>query len=196
MGQRTMLYTIAENKDGKMKVKGYYHQWGIGRIMPEAAMGAIIGCYRRNRYGDNYDFCDHLELGNAKGAGFLLEYSEEFAANDKLAHYVWNNPTMIGEMVCRHDNNNGALVVYAKEAENEKDVEFRIGFLLGYEDAWSANYPDCNQANKDLGPAFNKWLTFEEWAALDINDCVKHNFRKMFKLFCDEYNVKIKSWDN
>ena len=188
-----MLYTIAENKEGKMKVNGYYHQWGIGRIMPEAAMGAIIGCFRRDKYRS--DFCDSLTVGNAKGAGFLLEYTEEFAPADKLAHYVWDNTTMIGGMACRHDNNNGALVVYAKEDE-AGNVDFRIGFLLGYEDAYSAEYPDRNKKNKPLGRAFSRWLTFEEWAALDINDCVRDNFKTLFRVFCEEYGVKVKSWDN
>ena len=189
-----MLFTIAESQEGKMKVNGYYHQWGIGRIMPEAAMSAIIGCFRRDKY--NSDFCENLTIGNAKGTGFRLEFSEKYEPGDKLAHYVWNNPIMIGEMACRHDNNNGALVVYAKEQSDGKEVDFRVGFLLGHEDAYSADYPDCNKENKALGAAFSRWLTFEEFSDLSVNDCITDNFKTIFLAFCKEYGVEIKSWNN
>jgi hypothetical protein len=186
-----MFWTVAEDKNGNKKVNGYYHQWGIGRIMPEAAMHCILNCYRRDLYKG--DFCESMDYEDAKKAGFLLVFSERYEKGVKLAATVWNSPEMIGEMTINQDNNNGAVVVFAKETEDGMEAHFRVGFLLGEEDAYGSHDGyEFNVEQKELGRAFSRWLAFEEWAALPVNDCCKKPFRDMFRKFMEIYGVKVK----
>lgn len=191
MGQRTMFFTVAEDTKGNMKVCGYYHGWGIGRIMLAAAMTCVFTNERR-MYGKTS--LDGLTF-NASEQGFHPEFKKTYKAGDDLAKKVWNNPRMIGEF--RGDNNNGAVVLYAKDTgEDYGPVEYKIGFLLGSEDVYGEyNGEPYNTEAKELGPDFDRWLTLEEWAGLSCNKDYLEKFLPCFKGFMDDYGVAVKTLD-
>ena len=194
MGQRTMFFTVAEDCKGNMKVCGYYHGWGIGRVMPMAVMTCVFTNERRV-YGKTA--IDGVTF-NASAQGYSLDFSATYEAGDKLARKVWNNPRMIGEF--RGDNNNGAVVLYARDrGESVSDgTEYKIGFLLGSEDMYQ-KYGDkeYNKDNEALGEDFGRWLTLEEWAGMEAN--MPHTgktFLSWFKGFMGEFGVVVKAWNN
>ena len=190
-----MFFTIAENHKGEKTVTGYYNQWGIGRIMPMAAMTCIMNCERR---GYDVGVADGLVF-DPKAQGYHQVFRDSYREDDKLATKVWNNPRMIGEIAAGQDNNNGAVVLYAKELDDSghSEVSYRLGFLLGEEDEYHVYSDGTKWGDESLGRAFSRWLTLEEWAALQINmPYTGEKFRSWFKGFMEEFGVEVKSWNN
>jgi len=189
-----MFFTVAEDSKGNMKVSGYYHGWGIGKVMPAAAMTCVFTNERRS-----YDktCLDGLTF-NSSEQNFHKEFSTTYGKGDKLARMVWNNPRMIGEF--RSDNNNGAIVLYAKDkGEGSCDgTEYKIGFLLGTEDMYNISYEgkEYNLEAKGLGSDFDRWLTLDEWANLESNKAYMDEFMPCFKGFMETYHVEVKTWEN
>ena len=198
MGMRTMLYTVAEDINGQITVNGYYGQWGIGRIMPLAVITIIINCFRNEKarwkhYDYPFENAVHFDY---EAQRFSLEFSEHLQGNLEDNRFVWETPSLIGTVTNQFDNNNGACVLYAKQVPvsesksgNEMDIEFRLGFLLGFSDAWSEGE---DPKLKRLGKPFQRWLTLDEWASLQCNrNYTDKPFLSWFKGFLNEFDVTI-----
>lgn len=188
MGQRTMFYTVAEDRDGKVKISGYYNQWGIGRVMPMAVTSCIMNNERRDYgvgvlEGTAFDF---------KAQRFIQEFAEVYEPEQRAFLRVWNNPRMIGQFTEGFDNNNGAVVLYAKDEPDGESTEYRIGFLLGSEDAYIKEGDlEYNEGNKELGEAFSRWLSLNEWANLECNkEYLSGKFLDWWRPFLSYYEVK------
>lgn len=187
-----MFFTVAENKSGEKKVNAYYCQWGIGRIMPMAAMSCIINNERR---GYNVPVTDGLVF-DAEKQGYTPVFSKLFAPGGTAVNKFYK-PKKLGEIAEQNSNNNGALVLYAKDDPEDKysrNTKYEIGFLLGGEDEFGFwNGEPYNPESNGLGPAFSRWLTLEEWAGIGINK--RHTDKKFlawFRGFLDEFGVTVK----
>ena len=186
-----MFFTVAENKSGEKKVNAYYCQWGIGRIMPMAAMSCIINNERR---GYDVPVTEGLVF-DAQKQGYVPVFSRTYAPG-RTAVNKFYEPETLGAFADEKDNNNGAVVLYAKADPGEwgQGTKYEIGFLLGSEDEFGVyNGEPYNEDAKGLGPAFSRWLTLEEWAALEINKrYTDEKFLAWFRGFLEEFGVTVK----
>ena len=192
MGQRTIFITVAENKNGEKKVNAYYSQWGIGRIMPMAAMSCIINNERR---GYDVNVSDGLVF-DAKIQGYVPVFSQTYGDGGTAVKKFYD-PKKLGEFADNYDNNNGAVVLYAKQDKSDTygtNTEYEIGFLLGSEDEFGVwNGEPYNENSRGLGDAFSRWLTLEEWAGIGCNKrYTDKKFLRWFRGFLDEFGVKVK----
>lgn len=171
-----MFFIVAEDVKGNKKVKCYYNQWGIGRIMPSAAMRAILTNEDR-AYG--LTALDACTFDHTKGSGWAYLGSQTVSQDSDLG------PDFFAEIADRKDNNNGAMVLFATDIQVPGrytiETDYHIGFLLGTEDEGQV---------PSLGKAWGRWLSLFEWSRIPVNaDYCTEDFRTWFRGFMREWGV-------
>lgn len=190
MGQRTQVLVIKENNKNEKKVHFFHHQWGFGRVMYLGLMDLFMQDYSKETFENGYNFFDC----SFKTSGKFYEITDE-VPKEVLEAVDINNFDTIKKVFKYGDNNNGGMVVHIKEDETDwYRSDFKVGFLLGYEDAESEYVDDdgnVEKYNEGNGKAFERWLTPQEYGKLNGgSDYSDDLFLEMFDKFCKYFNIK------
>ena len=190
MGQRTQIIVIKENNKGEVRKTVWHHQWGFGRIMYLALMSLYIGDYNKDTWAEGYDFFNTSFPLIPK----LINVTDEIP-KDILGQANVDNLASIRRVIDYCDNNNGAMVVYIKEnpTENYLTSQFKVGFLMGFEDEYCTSTYDNKTYNKrNIGEKpFSRWLTPVEYGRINGgNKYSDENFIEMVYKFCEYFKIE------
>ena len=190
MGQRTQIIVIKENNKGEVRKTVWHHQWGFGRIMYLAVMSLYIGDYNKDTWAEGYDFFNTSFPLIPK----LINVTDE-VPKDILEQANVNDLASIRQVIDYCDNNNGAMVVYIKEnpTENYLTSQFKVGFLMGFEDEYCTSTYDNKTYNKrKIGEKpFSRWLTPVEYGRINGgNKYSDENFIEMVYKFCEYFKIE------
>ena len=190
MGQRTQIIVIKENNKGEVRKTVWHHQWGFGRIMYLALMSLYIGDYNKDTWAEGYDFFNTSFPLIPK----LINVTDE-VPKDILEQANVNDLASIRQVIDYCDNNNGAMVVYIKEnpTENYLTSQFKVGFLMGFEDEYCTSTYDNKTYNKrNIGEKpFSRWLTPVEYGRINGgNKYSDENFIEMVYKFCEYFEIE------
>ena len=190
MGQRTQIIVIKENNKGEVRKTVWHHQWGFGRIMYLALMSLYIGDYNKDTWAEGYDFFNTSFPLIPK----LINVTDE-VPKDILEQANVNDLASIRQVIDYCDNNNGAMVVYIKEnpTENYLTSQFKVGFLMGFEDEYCTSTYDNKTYNKrNIGEKpFSRWLTPVEYGRINGgNKYSDENFIEMVYKFCEYFKIE------
>ena len=190
MGQRTQIIVIKENNKGEVRKTVWHHQWGFGRIMYLALMSLYIGDYNKDTWTEGYDFFNTSFPLIPK----LINVTDE-VPKDILEQANVNDLASIRQVIDYCDNNNGAMVVYIKEnpTENYLTSQFKVGFLMGFEDEYCTSTYDNKTYNKrNIGEKpFSRWLTPVEYGHINGgNKYSDENFIEMVYKFCEYFKIE------
>ena len=190
MGQRTQIIVIKENNKGEVRKTVWHHQWGFGRIMYLALMSLYIGDYNKDTWAEGYDFFNTSFPLIPK----LINVTDE-VPKDILEQANVNDLASIRQVIDYCDNNNGAMVVYIKEnpTENYLTSQFKVGFLMGFEDEYCTSTYDNKTYNKrNIGEKpFSRWLTPVEYGRINGgNKYSDEDFIEMVYKFCEYFDIE------
>ena len=190
MGQRTQIIVIKENNKGEVRKTVWHHQWGFGRIMYLALMSLYIGDYNKDTWAEGYDFFNTSFPLIPK----LTNVTDE-VPKDILEQANVNDLASIRQVIDYCDNNNGAMVVYIKENPTEKYLtsQFKVGFLMGFEDEYYTSTDDNKTYNKrNIGEKpFSRWLTPLEYGRINGgNEYSDEDFIEMVYKFCEYFEIE------
>jgi len=189
MGQRTQVLVIKENNKKERKVTFLHHQWGFGRMMYMALMDMFFQDYYKDTFKRGYSFLTPAAVATS---------SRFYDCTDEVPTKVLedvdpDNFASIVRVFDYGDNNNGGLVIYIKEKKKVYDTSnFKIGFLLGWEDT----YCKCEDGEEiNVGHdenAFLRWLTPEEYGKMNGgSDYSDEKFVRIFMRFCRYFGIKF-----
>ena len=188
MGQRTQIIVIKENNKGEVRKTVWHHQWGFGRIMYLALMSLYIGDYNKDTWAEGYDFFNTSFPLIPK----LINVTDE-VPKDILEQANVNDLASIRQVIDYCDNNNGAMVVYIKEnPTNYMTSQFKVGFLMGFEDEYcTATYDNKTYNKRNIGEKpFSRWLTPVEYGRINGgNKYSDENFIEMVYKFCEYFEI-------
>lgn len=189
MGQRTQIIVIKENNKGEVRKTVWHHQWGFGRIMYLALMSLYIGDYNKDTWAEGYDFFNTSFPLIPK----LINVTDD-VPKDILEQANVNDLASIRQVIDYCDNNNGAMVVYIKEnpTENYLTSQFKVGFLMGFEDEYYTSTYDNKTYNKrNIGEKpFSRWLTPVEYGRINGgNKYSDEDFIEMVYKFCEYFEI-------
>lgn len=190
MGQRTQIIVIKENNKGEVRRTVWHHQWGYGRIMYLALMSLYIGDYNKDTWAEGYDFFNTSFPLIPK----LINVTDEIP-KDILEQANVDNLASIRRVIDYCDNNNGAMVVYIKENPTEKYLtsQFKVGFLMGFEDEYYTSTYDNKTYNKrNIGEKpYSRWLTPVEYGRINGgNEYSDENFIEIIYKFCEYFEIE------
>ena len=189
MGQRTQIIVIKENNKGEVRKTVWHHQWGFGRIMYLALMSLYIGDYNKDTWAEGYDFFNTSFPLIPK----LINVTDE-VPKDILEQANVNDLASIRQVIDYCDNNNGAMVVYIKEnPTNYMTSQFKVGFLMGFEDEYCTSTYDNKTYNKrNIGEKpFSRWLTPVEYGRINGgNEYSDEDFIEMVYKFCEYFDIE------
>lgn len=182
MGQRTQIIVVKENNKGEKAIYGFHDQWGYGRSMYFAFMDIFMEDYGKDVFREGYDFLAAPKMETRANVDRLDYFKEieKHSPNVMSRCKALDRESLALLIQSRCDNNNGALVVHIKEDEvRYHPSNFKIGFLLGREDA---TYKQ---------EAFNRWLTPIEYGKLNGGASYSDaEFCKIFDDFCQYCEVE------
>lgn len=189
MGQRTQIIVIKENNKGEVKKTVWHHQWGFGRNMYLALMSLFIADYSKDTFAKDYNFLDTSFPTIPKLYNITDDIMPSVLASAKV-----DNLASIRSVFNECDNNNGGLVIHVKENDEEYlPSRITIGFLMGYEDEYSASMDGkevYNEHNKDEKP-FARWLTPAEYGKINGgSNYSDEEFIEMIDEFCTYFDIK------
>lgn len=186
MGQRTQVLVVKENLKGEKKVFLFHHQWGYGRTMFLGLMDLFL---------QDYNSCSEIDR-NFLGSCNFKTFSRRncfYHINKDIPRKILkavdlSNLDTIRAVFDYCDNNNGGMVVHIKELDKYSYSSFKVGFLLGSEDAESEF--EGKIYNKGNGDAFERWLTPKEYGQMNGGSPYSDpKFTKMFDAFCKYFNM-------
>lgn len=103
MGQRTVIIVQHDDKkENKRQTRAFYHQWGIGRILPSQLVSVLNGTLSTSEWRPDY-----LQKLQPQGTMDITENYE----TEELNALDFDNPQAVGEAIKAADNNNGGLFV-------------------------------------------------------------------------------------
>ena len=140
MGQRTNFLLQVEGRSGARLNRVYHLQWGYRKYLPMAFLRLLSSRYFKPEKTDIFEFFTRgLDLNS------LDMIERDWSKLD------FNKLEDCQEVLNHRDNNNGAMVVVITEdARDYYFSKYKIGFLLGSEDAQGES-------------PFNRWVTTEEF---------------------------------
>lgn len=169
MGQRTAIvlqhinkYPCKWGRQEERKTRIFYHQWGIGRVLPSQLLSILYGT-----------------LSTSPATSYFARYSvptgcrditDEYDGQEILNEVDFNNPKAVGEIIKRADNNNGGLFVRITETEDNKTV-------IEY----------AYMSAKD----YTTYCTFEQWCADNYGkEYIDKAFLKIYTSTLEYFNAK------
>lgn len=190
MGQRTQIIVIKENNKGEVRKTVWHHQWGFGRIMYLALMSLYISDYNKDTWAEGYDFFNTSFPLIPK----LINVTDG-VPKDILEQANVNDLASIRQVIDYCGNNNGAMVVYIKEnpTDNYLTSQFKVGFLMGFEDEYYTSTYDNKTYNKrNIGEKpFSRWLTPVEYGRINGgNKYSDEDFIEMVYKFCEYFDIE------
>ncbi len=184
MGQRTQVLIIKENNKGERESRFYHLQWGFGRAMYFTFMDLFLNDYNKDTFKGDYNFFNLTPTTNSR----LYDITDD-VNKEVLAKADPNDLSTIRNVFDYGDNNNGGLVIYVKENQDKYNLsEFKIGFLLGDEDAYTY---DENDKRQEIEQPFARYLTPQEYGEMNGGSCYSDpDFTAMFDSFCKYFEVE------
>lgn len=134
MGQRTAIivqhvnnYKYADKNERK-QTRVFYHNWGIGRILPSHLMAIANGILSVSTYR-----MDVVEKLKPQGTVDITEQYDpvEQALFDELD---FDHPEYVGDILKLADNNNGGVFVRITTNEEGDNDLIEFAFMLGHEE--------------------------------------------------------------
>lgn len=189
MGQRTQIIVIKKDCEGKVKKTVWHHQWGFGRNMYLALLSLHIADYSKDTFSKDYDFFDTSFPTIPK----LYNVTEEIP-KEILEQADVNSLASIRQVFDYCDNNNGGMVIQITEnTDNYNPSQFKIGFLMGYEDEYctSADNKEVYNPENFGEKPFSRWLTPEEYGR--INGGKRYSdidFIEMIRKYCNYFGIE------
>jgi len=135
MGQRTAIilqvrnkYTAKYNVNKGTETRVFYHQCGIGRVLPSQLISILNGTLSVPYYRDGV-----AKQLRPQGCS---DITDDF--NDKerseLDTLTFDTPQKVGEYLNKCDNNNGGLFVRITINEKCEKESIEYAYILGYEE--------------------------------------------------------------
>lgn len=200
MGQRTQVLIVKKHNNGKKTYKFCHLQWGYGRQMYLTMMDLFINDYFKDTFKRDYSYDDVMP-----DSVFDREGSRGWEYK-KIPSEVFDNLNLddlatVKALFDYGDNNNGGMVIEMTEAEESyRKSDFTIGFLLGWEDAYTYDEENPNK-RIEIEPPFSRWLTPQEYGEMNGGSNFSDPlFVKMFDDFCEYFGIKrigkdVKRWN-
>ena len=185
MGQITQVLVVKEKNNGEKKCYFFHHQWGFGRVMYMGLMDLFMQDYNKETFENGYDFLECHFGTNKKFYDITNKVSEEILNSVDL-----NDLSTIKRVFEVTDNDNGGMVVYIKENETDWHIsDFKVGFLLGYEDTEDEYDGEIYNEGNDK-EAFARWLSPEEYGRMNGgSNYSDKEFIKLFMDFCKYFEI-------
>lgn len=167
MGQRTAIIVQHVNnykycdEQGKKYTRVFYHQWGIGRILPSQLMSVINATLSVDTYF-GYGDC----VAKMKPQGTIDCVADEWFDEKELKtldKVSFDNPKAVGDILKRTGNNNGGIFVKLTTGEDGSISDIEYAYMLGYEE----------------GGDYKSFCTEEEWMSHFPKYCDK-KFKKLY----------------
>lgn len=189
MGQRTQILLVKNKKDGTRSVNLYHLQWGFGRQMYLALMDLFISDYCKDTWLKDYSYDKDVF---PKSVAALNRENNRY---DLPAEIVQNldlgDIQTVKDVFEYADNNNGGLVIEMTESGDGYGMsDYKIAFLLGYEDTESEYDSEVYHKGNDK-EAFSRYLTPAEYGRMNGGSSYSdEKFVKMFQAFCDYFEIE------
>lgn len=178
MGQRTQIILIRESRNGTRKINVMHFQNGIDDRMLLAFTSIITAHELAPWYYKDYNFNDGDGINDTFGSR-AFDITTEFEP-ELLSSIDPDDITTVQAVFNRCDNNNGGMVIHAKETYDKEnyhhEVSYRIAFLLGWE-----------QTDEDKKP-FSEYIDAEQYMQAIHGDSYDA-FVYAFEQFCAHFNV-------
>lgn len=134
MGQRTAIilqhvnkYAAKWDKTREKQTRVFYHQWGIGRVLPSQLMSILNGMLSISDTRANF-----AEEIKPQGC---LDFTDQFEEGDrrKMDAITFDTPELAGDIIKQCDNNGGMFVRITTDEQGDTEaVEY--AYMLGYEE--------------------------------------------------------------
>lgn len=156
MGQRTAIVLQHVNKwNETINTRVFYHQLGIGRILPAQFMSILHGTLSADAFGEHF-------VKNLLPQG-CDDITSEYEQKD-LNSASFESPEIVGKIIEDANNNNGGIFIrttFGKECCIES-IEY--AYMLGYEE----------------GGDYKSFCTQEEWMEKNCSTCIDDEFKEMY----------------
>ena len=135
MGQRTAIilqhvnkYAAKYNKTNGVETRVFYHQWGIGRILPSHLLSILNGTLSASSYRESF-------AEDIKPQG-CLDITGEYGKEERkvMDSITFDTPEKAGDIISKADNNNGGIFVRITTDEGGKMLPVEYAYMLGYEE--------------------------------------------------------------
>ena len=164
MGQRTTIILQYVNKyEGKFdrtkkyNTRVFYHQWGIGRVLPSQLMAILNDTLLVSKYRE--DFAEQL-----KPAG-CIDLTDEFSeVKGMLDSVTFDRPELAGDILKECGNNNGGIFVRITVDEHGDTEAIEYAYMLGDEE----------------GGDYRAFCTADEWIKKTGYKYVDKKWRKVY----------------
>ncbi len=134
MGQRTAIILQHVNnwrfadKNEQKQTRVFYHQWGIGRILPSHLMAIVNGLL-----SVSYTDSDTVKKLQPQGTLDITDDCYDPVEQALFDELDFDHPEYVGEIIQQADNNNGgAFVRITTDKDGNNLIEF--AFMLGSEE--------------------------------------------------------------
>jgi len=161
MGQRTAIILQHVNNckwaasNEKINTRVFYHQWGVGRILPSQLVSILNGTLSTSGYDGKF-------AENLKPQG-CLDITSEYEI-DALNSLDFTKPQLVGDMIKKADNNNGGIFVRITTDKYGKVSCIEYAYMLGSEE----------------GGKYKKFCTSKQWFEKCGGEYVDEDFKELY----------------
>ena len=165
MGQRTVIIVQHHDKrENKKQTSVFYHQWGVGRILPSQLVSVLNGTLSASEWRPDY-------VKTLKPQG-TLDITEEYKPTE-LEALDFGNAKAVGDIMKAADNNNGGLFVRVTTSMDE-DTKIEYAYMLGSEN----------------GSTYKRFCTAEKWFEKNGGPYVDDNFKAYYNQVVNYFEAK------
>ena len=165
MGQRTAIvlqhvnqYPVKWGRKEEKTTRVFYHQWGIGRVLPSQLLSILNGTLSTSPTADYFS-----KYSCPTGC---LDITTEYGRRKILDKVDFDSPEVVGEIISNADNNNGGIFIRVTETE-ERETIIEYAYMLGGETE---------------GGNYKEFCTFEEWCNENYGkEYIDKKFLKIYK---------------
>lgn len=145
MGQRTAIvlqhinkYPVKWGRKEERTTRVFYHQWGIGRILPSQLLSILNGTLSTSPTEQRF-----AKFSNPTGC---IDITDDYTNQKMLNRVDFDKPKVVGKIIAEACNNNGGIFVRITATEDDKMI-IEYAYMNG----------------GDHGGKYDKFCTFEEW---------------------------------
>lgn len=171
MGQRTAIILQHVNnckwaaRNGKVNTRVFYHQWGIGRILPSQLVSILNGILSASSYDEN--------LAQKLMPQGCLDITSEYEM-DALNSLDFKKPQLVGDMIKNANNNNGGIFVRITTDEHGEIGGIEYAYMLGNEE----------------GGKYKKFCTSKQWFEKVGGKYVDEDFLTYYNAIINYFGAK------
>ena len=173
MGQRTAIvlqhvnrYPVKFGRKEERTTKVFYHQWGIGRVLPSQLLNILIGTISTDPTEPYFP-----TLITPPGC---VSITSQYKRRKILDEVDFDKPEVVGKIICDADNNNGGIFVRITATEDYETI-IEYAYMNG----------------GDHGGEYDKFCTFEEWCADNFGEkFISKDFLEIYNNTLKYFNAK------